>query len=144
MLACSSVQSRGVFASISKLQRSSVASISICLCVGQGYKEALLLVCPYCYYCPSGSTSPRQEKCQKGFYCPGLPELLPVKCDAGSSCTQNGLFAPNEGCFPGYYCPEQSQSPMQVECPAGYFCEENSPEPTPCIEGTFQPYARNG
>ena len=99
-----------------------------------------MLTCDPGYYCPEGSTSKRQRKCEAGYYCPTSGGTEPVPCDAGSSCTRDGLVTPNEGCFSGYYCPQGSTSPTQELCTEGHFCDVDSSEPSPCIEGTFQPF----
>ena len=80
--------------------------------------------CEPAYYCPSGSSSPQEEPCPVGHYCP-LETAIPVPCSNG---TYNPSIKQDEAsdCLPceaGYYCNETGASTTSGECAPRKLCQ---------------------
>ncbi|XP_070552128.1 fibrillin-2-like [Ptychodera flava] len=98
-------------------------------------------ICPQGSYCPEGTAEPYD--CPPGTF--GATEGLHnssscTPCLAGYYCESHGLLAAEGPCSPGYYCLEGSDSRTKVICTTGDYCPVQSDLPTPCPEGTFNPY----
>ena len=81
--------------------------------------------CEPAYYCPSGSSSPQEEPCPVGHYCP-LETAIPVPCSNG---TYNPSIKQDEAsdCLPceaGYYCNETGASTTSGECAPRKSCHQ--------------------
>lgn len=114
------------------------------------------------FWCPKGSSKPKQEPCPMGFYCPP-GQSTPIPCN---SCNGGGKYCPAgllvEICLdcsagrycpgiplavslpcntsttlPGYYCPSSGSQSSGLECPAGFYCMGESTMPIPCPPGTY-------
>ena len=82
--------------------------------------------------------------CKRGTYCPP-GSSMPIPCDPGYYCDQDGLSTVSNGCAAGYYCLGGSTEERPINktygdiCPPGFFCDANSTTPLPCNKGFFSP-----
>jgi hypothetical protein len=72
------------------------------------------------FYCPLGSSTPRQIPCPPRYYLP---------FSGGASLEDCSL------CIPGYYCPKGTAHP--IICPKGFYCVAGILNPMPCKPGTY-------
>ena len=72
------------------------------------------------WYCPTGSSSPREIDCPLGFFCP-VGSDLPEPCRNGTYGDARNLAAQSEcrTCDPGYYCNETAATAVSGMCYAG-------------------------
>ena len=81
--------------------------------------------CDSGWYCPSGSSSPREIDCPQGFFCP-VGSDLPEPCRNGTYGDARNLAAQSECrvCDPGYYCNETAATAVSGMCYAGQWLTE--------------------
>jgi hypothetical protein len=102
-----------------------LASFDSCTITPAGYysiqaSDSVTGLCEPGYYCPAGSTGPKQIPCPPRHYRPEYGGREVEDCSL---------------CVAGGYCPEASSQPLI--CPKGYFCVTGIAEPEPCAPGTF-------
>ena len=87
------------------------------------------------YYCLTGSTSPTQHLCPRGYQCP-LNSSLPALCAAGRYANVVGT-ATCRLCPAGFVCEEGTTDPVVV--PPGYYAPNGTKSlyQAPCPEGTY-------
>ena len=89
----------------------------------------------------SNMTTTQGGKCQPGYYCPE-GSSYPRECDGGKFCDVAGLSEPKGNCTAGYYCKLRASSSTPSDetggkCPRGHYCPEGSTDPIPCNPGTY-------
>ena len=95
--------------------------------------DSITGTCEPGHYCPAQSTSPKQNVCRSGNFCPwGSAKMIP--CPAGKFCAGTGLSTTTGECADGAQC-EDGASVSNLPCPLGFSCIKG--RVTSCVIGSF-------
>jgi hypothetical protein len=112
---------------------------------GVGVNASCAGLCEPGFFCPPGSTSPRQVPCPPGVHGPAPGNVNSTclgPCPRGKWC--GGATVEAQPCDPGFMCPGGDTAPTGIgPCPAGSVCPQNTrgggPLALPCPLGAFCP-----
>ena len=97
--------------------------------------------CDRGYFCPQNS--PDKEQCLPGTYSDRKLLSACFDCEAGYYCPGNDATQLTLLGFASYAdCVAEDHS-CRIDCPPGHQCQDPGlPEPTECLEGTYNPYSK--